>query len=322
MQLVRKEFTFENIELKMDDSAGTFEGYASRFGGTDTAGDTILAGAFDYSLRKFGKPRMFFNHQWDLPIGKFSKVNDDGAGLFVKGEFTPGMQRAQEVRAAMKHGTIIAMSIGGFVKDSDTETKVDGGQVIKHFTKLLDISPVVFPADEGAQIDMSTVKGQRLTRSVQDIQAGLVDLQNAITMHSKNMAADRTEDNAESDTQPGATGGIVPNYGQGLGGIAEDEAEDETEDAQDQAILDSMVSSYQKISGEQPAVHVVTLSAMSSVRELERSLRDAGLTKSEAATAIARMKAILGRGDPAPRSKASLDANLDAVYARIARMSA
>ena len=317
MQLVRKEFTFENVELKMDESAGTFEGYASRFGGIDSAGDTILQGAFEYSLRKYGRPRMFFNHEWDLPIGKFSKVQDDGAGLFVKGEFTPGMQRAQEVRAAMKHGTIVAMSIGGFVKDSDTSKNENGsGQVIKHFTKLLDISPVVFPADEGAQIDMSTVKS-RTVRSVQDITSGLVDLQAAISAHSKGMAADRVEDKGEpstSDTQPGATGGIVDNYGNGLG-VGEN---DETEEMQDQAILDSMTAAYRKISGVEAAVHVVTLSAMTSERELERFLRDAGVSKREATTVIARMKAICARRDTGPQS---LDANLDDVYARLARMS-
>jgi HK97 family phage prohead protease len=156
--LLRKTLRLSDVTLKMDGDAGRFSGYASVFGGVDNYGDTLIKGAFESTLRNNGKPKMFFNHEWGMPIGKYPTVREDDHGLFVEGELTPGLNLAAEVRAAMTHGTLDGLSIGGFLKKGDYE-ETEGGRIIRKWTNLVEISPVVFPADSAARVDLSSVKG-------------------------------------------------------------------------------------------------------------------------------------------------------------------
>lgn len=158
--LLHKTLSLSDVSLKMDGEAGRFSGYASVFGNVDQQGDVLLRGAFESTLRNHGKPKMFFNHDWSsIPIGKWTSAKEDEHGLQVEGEFTPGLAAADAVRAAMKHGTLDGLSIGGFVKTGDWEQSANGERVIRRWTKLIEVSPVVFPANDSARIDASTVKG-------------------------------------------------------------------------------------------------------------------------------------------------------------------
>lgn len=154
--LIQKTLKFDEVALKMQGDSGTFEGYASKWDGIDSYGDTILKGAFSETL-KSAAPKMFFNHQWDMPVGKWIDYGEDSTGLYVKGELTPGLSMSNDVRAAMKHGTLDGLSIGGFLKKGDYDEK-DGRRIIRKWSTLAEISPVVFPADSAARIDLSTVK--------------------------------------------------------------------------------------------------------------------------------------------------------------------
>jgi len=154
--LIKKTLNFAEVALKMKGETGTFEGYASKFDGVDSYGDTIKKGAFLGTLKAF-LPKMFFNHEWTIPVGKWLTLEEDSVGLFVAGELTPGLSVASDVRAAMKHGTLDGLSIGGYLKKDDFE-ETDTGRIIHRWSKLAEISPVVFPADEGARVDLSTVK--------------------------------------------------------------------------------------------------------------------------------------------------------------------
>jgi hypothetical protein len=58
----------------------------------------------------------------------------------------------------MLHGTLDGLSVGGMVKRGDYED-TDNGRVINKWTKLMEVSPVAFPADDAARIDTATVKG-------------------------------------------------------------------------------------------------------------------------------------------------------------------
>lgn len=167
--LIQKTLTLESVELKVDGETGRFAGYASVFGGVDSYGDTIIKGAFESTLRNNGKPKMFFNHQWDMPIGKFLTAKEDTHGLFVEGELTPGLSLASDVRAAMKHGTLDGLSIGGFLKKGDYE-ETDSGRIIRKWSSLMEISPVVFPADGAARIDLSSVKSGELIEEIAAIE--------------------------------------------------------------------------------------------------------------------------------------------------------
>ncbi len=168
--LIRKQIKLEDVQLKMDGEAGTFEGYAARFGGVDTYGDTIMKGAFASTLRQNGKPKMFYGHDWSMPIGRFDKASEDDSGLYVKGALTPGHSTANDVRAGLLHGTMDGLSIGGFVSKGDAEDKADGGQIINKFTKLVEVSVVPFPADAGARIDLASVKNSDLREAIEEVE--------------------------------------------------------------------------------------------------------------------------------------------------------
>lgn len=168
--LVRKQLSLTDCDIKLDDVSGTFSGYASVFGGVDSYGDTILRGAFEYTLRNNGKPKMFFQHDWNMPVGKWTKAKEDEHGLFVEGELTPNLSLAADVRAAMKHGTLDGLSIGGYLKKGDWEDSAGGGRIIRKWSSLIEVSPVVFPADGAARIDLSSVKNMDIDAAVDGLE--------------------------------------------------------------------------------------------------------------------------------------------------------
>lgn len=164
--LLRKHIKLDDVSLKMDGETGRFAGYASVFGGVDSYGDTIVKGAFASTLRADGKPMMYLEHSWSsfsasgaaaMPIGKWTKASEDDHGLYVEGELTPGMSLADDVRAALKHGTLSGLSIGGYVKKGDYD-ETESGRVIRRWSKLVEVSIVAMPADSAARVDLSSVK--------------------------------------------------------------------------------------------------------------------------------------------------------------------
>ena len=159
---IHKSISLDEVALKLEGAAGTFEGYASKWGGVDSYGDTLVKGAFAETLRTNGQPKLFLEHSWKLggallPIGKAECV-EDSVGLYLRGELTPGLAIASDVLAAMKHGTIGGLSIGGLVKKGDYDPIPGGGKLIKRWHNLYEVSVVANPADKAAQIDLSTVK--------------------------------------------------------------------------------------------------------------------------------------------------------------------
>lgn len=163
--LVRKTLNFSNADIKLDGDSGRFSGYASKWGGVDSYGDTILRGAFAETIGK-KTPKMFYQHDWNMPIGKWVTIREDETGLFVEGELTPNLSRAADVRAAMKHGTLDGLSIGGFLRKGDYE-ETETGRTIHKWSDLWEVSAVVFPADGSARID--NVKSSDLIEAINEI---------------------------------------------------------------------------------------------------------------------------------------------------------
>ena len=156
--LITKTLSFGQTELKFNKDSGAFKGYASVWNGIDSVNDTILKGAFLPTLKEFGIPKMFFSHKHEMPIGKYLLADEDTKGFWVEGELTPDHSLAADVRAAMKHETLDGLSIGGMLRHGDYKTTDSGGRLIHKWTKLIEVSPVVYPADGAARIDLSTVK--------------------------------------------------------------------------------------------------------------------------------------------------------------------
>jgi len=148
-----------------DPSAGKFEGYASVFDGVDSYGDTIMKGAFADLIKNIKSgvmrmPKMFVNHaSWDLPVGKWTNMEEDTKGLFMAGELTPGNSRAQDVGSSMKHGTVDGLSIGYVVGEYKiVEEGSMKRRIIEKIAELPETSIVTYPADDAARVDLSSVK--------------------------------------------------------------------------------------------------------------------------------------------------------------------
>jgi uncharacterized protein len=176
--MLHKSLSLADCQIKLDADRGTFVGYASVFGGTDSYGDTILRGAYDSTLRNHGKPKMFFNHDaMSLPLGKWTVAREDDHGLWVEGELTAGNRQADDVRAALKHGTLDGLSIGYLLKKGDFDETDDGRRIIKRITRLAEVSVVTFPADEAARVDLASVKAADLDaiETIRDFERHLRD---------------------------------------------------------------------------------------------------------------------------------------------------
>jgi hypothetical protein len=104
-----------------------------------------------------------------MPIGKWLAAKEDDHGLFVKGELTPNLGLASDVRAGMLHGTIDGLSIGGYLKKGDYD-ETDEGRVIRTWSSLVEVSPVVFPADAAARVDLTSVKAAELDAAIAEIE--------------------------------------------------------------------------------------------------------------------------------------------------------
>ncbi|MEC5213310.1 HK97 family phage prohead protease [Polaromonas sp. CG_9.5] len=147
-----KTLSLSATELKFNAETGTFKGYASVWDGLDSYGDTIKKGAFLDTLRDYGMPKMFYMHKWDMPVGKYTNADEDSHGFWVEGETTPNHSLASDVRAAMLHETLDGLSIGGMLAKGDFKSTDQGGRLIHKWTRLVEVSPVVFPADSAARI--------------------------------------------------------------------------------------------------------------------------------------------------------------------------
>lgn len=155
-----------NIKSDSITEDGTFEGYASVFGGRpDSYGDVIAPGAFGETLSKGGRNRngiaMVWYHDPKQPIGIWKSIVQDDKGLKVIGQLNLDVQRAREIHSLMKQGAIKGLSIGwDFMKDANGKI-VEGTweykdeQRTKRLLKqieLWEISPVTFPAKLSANI--------------------------------------------------------------------------------------------------------------------------------------------------------------------------
>jgi HK97 family phage prohead protease len=159
------------MQFKFNEEAGTFEGYASVFGGLDSYNDTVMKGAYEETLKERERPvRMRWNHFGEV-VGKWLEIREDEKGLYVKGQLTPNHSKANDIRALLKHGAIDGLSIGYFIVDD--EPNGYGGRNLKQI-ELIEISIVEEPADLGASITGIKSKLEK-AESLADIEASLRD---------------------------------------------------------------------------------------------------------------------------------------------------
>lgn len=141
-----------DCEIKAHGSGWSFEGYGSKFDGVDSYNDTIHKGAYEKSLsdRDMQVFMRFEHRSGDLPPGKWTHIEEDSKGLFMKGELTKGQSLATDIKASMEHGTLQGLSIGYRIPKGGAE-EIEGVRHIREID-LVEVSIVQNPADSAALI--------------------------------------------------------------------------------------------------------------------------------------------------------------------------
>lgn len=166
-----KQLGLDAVDVKFN-ADRTFTGYASVFNGVDSYGDTILPGAYADTIKNRARPiRMRWNHNGPV-IGKWTDVAEDGKGLLVTGELTPGHSTAEDVYAGLKHGSLDGLSIGYRIPPGGAQK--DGKIRLLKRIDLIEISVVEEPADLAARV--ADVKAAfEEAQSLKEIEARLRD---------------------------------------------------------------------------------------------------------------------------------------------------
>lgn len=156
-----KRRAFDMRLTKAAGSDGTFAGYASVWGVTDTYREIVAKGAFLESIAdtetKGRKLPILWQHRSDEPIGQWNALREDEHGLYGEGElWLDDAPYARLAKRGMASGAISGLSIGYFVR-SDTYDEVNR---VRTLTKLdlREISVVTDPANDEARVD--TIKAK------------------------------------------------------------------------------------------------------------------------------------------------------------------
>lgn len=157
--MLKKEFSLSVKEVDAD-GEGTFEGYASTFGGApDSYGDVVAPGAFADSLVKHRRegtmPMMFFGHNsYDLPIGDWVDMSEDGKGLWVKGQLALDDPFGVRVHTALKKKRVRGLSIGYDIPagGAKPDEKRPGVTILEKID-LWEVSVVNFPANRRSLVE-------------------------------------------------------------------------------------------------------------------------------------------------------------------------
>jgi HK97 family phage prohead protease len=90
------------------DDAGTFSGYAARFGETNAHNEILMPGAFARTIRDHQQrginPPMLWSHDTSQPIGVWHDMREDTTGLAVRGRIVLDTAKGKEAHALMKLG--------------------------------------------------------------------------------------------------------------------------------------------------------------------------------------------------------------------------
>ena len=127
------------------------QGYASRFGERDLAGDIVRPGAFAASLLARPAPRpMLHAHETGTPVGVWDRLVEDAAGLWVEGRMLLSSETATLARL-VRAGSVSGLSIGYRTLRS---RQTFGGRELLEID-LWEVSVVAFPMLPTARLQLT-----------------------------------------------------------------------------------------------------------------------------------------------------------------------
>ncbi|WP_300379324.1 HK97 family phage prohead protease [Henriciella sp.] len=120
------------------------EGHAALFGVADLSGDVVRAGAFARSLRAGGVP-MLLQHRQGARAGRWTRIIEDGRGLFVR-----GLIESEGSQAVVKAG-LDGLSIG--FRPRFWKPRAEGGRLLVD-VELVEVSLVAAPMQPRARFSI------------------------------------------------------------------------------------------------------------------------------------------------------------------------
>lgn len=149
-----KEFLatkFADAHVKED---GTFEGYASRFGNTDSYRDIVVPGAFKATLASTppNRVRMLWQHDTHQPIGVWKSMAEDSKGLAASGKLLLNTTMGRNAYEFIKEGAVDGLSIGFRVPQGGADWDAKRNIRTLKQIDLMEVSVVTFPANDQATI--------------------------------------------------------------------------------------------------------------------------------------------------------------------------
>jgi HK97 family phage prohead protease len=147
-------------EIKAD---GTFTGYGSVFGTTDSYNEIVMPGAFTASLADWrtrgALPALLWQHDSRQPIGIYTSMAEDDYGLRVEGKLLiDTVEQAAEAFALLQAGALNGLSIG--YDCTNWTVDEEKGAVELNVIDLWECSLVTFPANDEARVDGTKSDGK------------------------------------------------------------------------------------------------------------------------------------------------------------------
>ena len=136
----------DTVPLKGGGSKGPLliEGYAALFGVADLSGDVVAAGAFAGALRR-GGVAMLLQHRTGAVAGRWTRMVEDGTGLFVR-----GLVEGTGAQALVRSG-LDGLSIG--FRPQVWGLRAGGGRDLKRI-ELVEVSLVAKPMQVRARFSV------------------------------------------------------------------------------------------------------------------------------------------------------------------------
>jgi len=134
-------------EIRSTTDEGILEAYLTKFGTVDEYRSTFTPGSFKKTFQERGdKIKMLWDH--NNLIGHVIECREDTYGPWVKGQINMETNAGREAFAHLRAGDVDAMSFGFNVLKDKIEDEV---RVISE-VRCMEVSPVIFPANEQAKI--------------------------------------------------------------------------------------------------------------------------------------------------------------------------
>jgi HK97 family phage prohead protease len=142
-----------SISVEPPDEKGFLEGYASVYGVVDHQNERTMPGAFSRALKNPKRVKLLWQHKFDKPIGRITKIWEDERGLRFRGKLNIKTDWGRNAYEALLAGDVSANSIGYTeVKGKNAINDEDGVKDLNELD-LMEISTVSFPSNEAATVE-------------------------------------------------------------------------------------------------------------------------------------------------------------------------